>query len=157
MFAFKSAGERCYCGHNPHGNESVEMREQLRVACEGKPLFEDPAFPSDDTSVFSHESTPIGRLRGTLTWLRPQVNVCHVEMTKPGHANPSSLVSITAAPETNRLTSLYLFCTCRRSVSHLLSSQATPTPLSQSRAYWETAGFSVRVPSWPQTSTCWKR
>lgn len=57
------------------GKESGEMKEQVRVECEGRVLFEDQAFPSDDTSVFSDGSTPIGRLEGTLTWLRPQVNM----------------------------------------------------------------------------------
>lgn len=51
------------------------MKEQVRVECGDKGLFEDQAFPSDDTSVFSDGSTPIGRLEGTLTWLRPQVNM----------------------------------------------------------------------------------
>ncbi|CAG5896779.1 unnamed protein product [Menidia menidia] len=36
-------------------------------------LFEDPDFPPDDTSLFSHSSTPIARLRGDVTWERPQV------------------------------------------------------------------------------------
>lgn len=51
------------------------MKAQVRATCEGKVLFEDQTFPSDDTSVFSDGSTPIGSLVGTLTWLRPQVNV----------------------------------------------------------------------------------
>lgn len=50
------------------------MKDQVGVECEGKDLFEDPAFPSDDASVVSDGSTPIGGLRGALTWLRPQVN-----------------------------------------------------------------------------------
>lgn len=75
FFVFKSAGESCYSRYNPLWKESGEMKEQVKVECGGKGLFEDQAFPSDDTSVFSDGSTPIGRLEGTLTWLRPQVNM----------------------------------------------------------------------------------
>lgn len=51
------------------------MKEQVRVQWEGEALFEDLAFPSDDTSVLCDGSTPLGRLEGTLTWLRPQVRM----------------------------------------------------------------------------------
>lgn len=36
-------------------------------------LFEDPDFPAEDTSLFFDRSTPIARLQGSITWLRPQV------------------------------------------------------------------------------------
>lgn len=47
---------------------------------EGQALFEDPDFPSDDTSVLCDGSTPLGRLEGSLTWLRPQVHVHNGEL-----------------------------------------------------------------------------
>ncbi|XP_048398763.1 calpain-10 [Stegostoma tigrinum] len=37
-----------------------------------KKLFEDPGFPASSTSLFSSCSTPITKLRGKITWLRPQ-------------------------------------------------------------------------------------
>ncbi|XP_048460530.1 calpain-10 [Rhincodon typus] len=37
-----------------------------------KKLFEDPGFPASSTSLFSSYSTPITKLRGKITWLRPQ-------------------------------------------------------------------------------------
>lgn len=36
-------------------------------------LFKDPDFPAEDTSLFCDRSTPIVRLQGSITWLRPQV------------------------------------------------------------------------------------
>lgn len=36
-------------------------------------LFEDPDFPAEDTSLFCDRSTPVVRLQGSITWLRPQV------------------------------------------------------------------------------------
>lgn len=51
------------------------MKEQVRVEWEGQALFEDLDFPADDTSVLCDGSTPLGRLEGTLTWLRPQVHM----------------------------------------------------------------------------------
>lgn len=56
------------------------MKEQVRVEWEGQALFEDPDFPSDDTSVLCDGSTPLGRLEGTLTWLRPQVHMHNGEL-----------------------------------------------------------------------------
>ncbi|KAM8851244.1 calpain-10 isoform 1-T2 [Spinachia spinachia] len=38
----------------------------------GEALFEDPDFPSDDTSLFCDRSSPIARLQGGVTWRRPQ-------------------------------------------------------------------------------------
>ncbi|XP_061835730.1 calpain-10 [Nerophis lumbriciformis] len=40
-------------------------------SCDGS-LYEDQDFPSDDSSVFCDSSTPISRLQGHITWLRPQ-------------------------------------------------------------------------------------
>ncbi|XP_071782996.2 calpain-10 [Centroberyx gerrardi] len=48
------------------------MKEEERSECGGEPLFEDPDFPSDDSSLFSDSSTPIARLQGDITWQRPQ-------------------------------------------------------------------------------------
>jgi len=49
------------------------MKEEGRPECSGAALFEDPDFPCEDTSLFSHSSTPIARLQGDVTWERPQV------------------------------------------------------------------------------------
>ncbi|KAM9718696.1 calpain-10 isoform 2-T2 [Menidia menidia] len=49
-------------------------------------LFEDPDFPPDDTSLFSHSSTPIARLRGDVTWERPQ-EICQSPSLFPAEAN----------------------------------------------------------------------
>lgn len=35
-------------------------------------LFEDSDFPADDSSLFSSNVTPIAKLRGEISWLRPQ-------------------------------------------------------------------------------------
>lgn len=44
----------------------------MKEECAGAGLFEDPDFPSEDTSLFSDRSTPIARLQGDVTWRRPQ-------------------------------------------------------------------------------------
>lgn len=49
------------------------MKEEGRTECGGEALFEDLDFPSEDTSLFCDSSTPIVRLQGNITWLRPQV------------------------------------------------------------------------------------
>lgn len=49
------------------------MRGEGRAECGGEALFEDPDFPSDNTSLFCDSSTPIVKLQGNITWLRPQV------------------------------------------------------------------------------------
>lgn len=36
-------------------------------------LFKDLDFPAEDTSLFCGGSTPLVRLQGSITWLRPQV------------------------------------------------------------------------------------
>ncbi|XP_068427781.1 calpain-10 [Clinocottus analis] len=48
------------------------MKEAAGAERGGEALFEDPDFPSDDTSLFSDGSTPIARLQGEITWRRPQ-------------------------------------------------------------------------------------
>lgn len=49
------------------------MKEEGKAVCGREALFEDPDFPSEDTSLFCDSSTPIARLQGNITWLRPQV------------------------------------------------------------------------------------
>lgn len=51
------------------------MKEEAIMEWEGEALFEDPDFHSNDTSVLCDGSTPLSRLKGTLTWLRPQVHM----------------------------------------------------------------------------------
>ncbi|XP_061776174.1 calpain-10 isoform X2 [Nerophis ophidion] len=45
--------------------------DEREESCDGS-LYEDQDFPSDDSSVFCDRSTPISRLQGHITWLRPQ-------------------------------------------------------------------------------------
>lgn len=55
--------------YEPGCKQAGDMKEE----CVGEALFEDPDFPSEDTSLFCDSSTPIARLQGNITWLRPQV------------------------------------------------------------------------------------
>ncbi|TWW73241.1 calpain-10 isoform X1 [Takifugu flavidus] len=80
------------------------MKEQVRVEWEGQALFEDPDFPSDDTSVLCDGSTPLGRLVGTLTWLRPQ-EICESPALFPGDIN-------LAHPKQGLLGDCWFLCAC---------------------------------------------
>ncbi|XP_005920503.1 calpain-10 [Haplochromis burtoni] len=48
------------------------MKEEGRDECGGPALYEDPDFRCVDASLFSGSSTPLARLQGDITWLRPQ-------------------------------------------------------------------------------------
>ncbi|XP_057714308.1 calpain-10 isoform X2 [Corythoichthys intestinalis] len=48
------------------------MKSSEKMDCGCSALFEDPDFPSDDSSLFLDGSTPISRLQDQITWLRPQ-------------------------------------------------------------------------------------
>ncbi|KAM6948321.1 calpain-10 [Aplochiton taeniatus] len=60
------------------------MKGEKRADLEG--LFEDTDFPPDDTSVFSDYSAPIARLKGDITWLRPQ-EICSSPRLFPDNIN----------------------------------------------------------------------
>lgn len=49
-------------------------------------LFEDPDFPAEDTSLFCDRSTPVVRLQGSITWLRPQ-KICPAPTLFPDDIN----------------------------------------------------------------------
>lgn len=51
------------------------MKEEGRAECGGPALYEDPDFRCVDASLFSGSSTPLARLQGDITWLRPQVSL----------------------------------------------------------------------------------
>lgn len=51
------------------------MKEEGRDECGGPALYEDPDFRCVDASLFSGSSTPLARLQGDITWLRPQVSL----------------------------------------------------------------------------------
>ncbi|KAM9323625.1 calpain-10 isoform 1-T5 [Pholidichthys leucotaenia] len=63
------------------------MKEEGRTDC-GVPaaLFEDQDFPAEDSSVFSGSSTPLTRLKGHFTWLRPQ-EICRSPALFPSNIN----------------------------------------------------------------------
>ncbi|TKS79930.1 Calpain-10 [Collichthys lucidus] len=64
------------------------MKEECRTESPsgGEALFEDPDFPSEDTSLFCDSSTPIARLQGDITWLRPQ-EICQSPVLFPDNIN----------------------------------------------------------------------
>ncbi|KAM4605520.1 calpain-10 [Polymixia lowei] len=62
------------------------MDEEERVERGGEGLFEDPDFPSEDTSLFSDYSTPVARLQGDITWRRPQ-EICQSPALFPDNIN----------------------------------------------------------------------
>ncbi|KAM3605315.1 uncharacterized protein V6R79_023736 [Siganus canaliculatus] len=62
------------------------MKEVGMSRCGGEALFEDLEFPSDDTSLFSDCSSPITRLRGDVTWHRPQ-EICESPVLFPDNIN----------------------------------------------------------------------
>ncbi|XP_077370295.1 calpain-10 [Festucalex cinctus] len=66
------------------------MEACKRTGCgdDGDGLFEDPDFPSDDSSLFCDGSTPISRLQGHITWLRPQ-EICQSPVAFPDNIHLS--------------------------------------------------------------------
>ncbi|XP_017277596.1 calpain-10 isoform X2 [Kryptolebias marmoratus] len=62
------------------------MKEEGRAECLGAALFEDLDFPCTDTSLFSDSSTPIAKLRGEITWRRPQ-EICRSPALFPSNIN----------------------------------------------------------------------
>uniref|UniRef100_A0A3Q4HTR5 Calpain catalytic domain-containing protein n=1 Tax=Neolamprologus brichardi TaxID=32507 RepID=A0A3Q4HTR5_NEOBR len=48
------------------------MKEEGRDECGAPALYEDPDFRCVDASLFSGSSTPLARMQGDITWLRPQ-------------------------------------------------------------------------------------
>ncbi|RXN20103.1 calpain-10 [Labeo rohita] len=45
----------------------------METECEHHGMFVDPDFPADDSSLFCDYTTPLPKLLGDVTWLRPQV------------------------------------------------------------------------------------
>lgn len=71
------------------------MKKGQRADCEDGSLFVDLDFPADDTALFSDSSTPISKLKGSITWLRPQ-EICQSPAFFPkqislGHAKQGLL------------------------------------------------------------------
>lgn len=62
------------------------MKGEGRTECGGQALFEDPDFPSEDTSLFCDSSTPLTRLQGDITWQRPQ-DICQSPALFPDNIN----------------------------------------------------------------------
>ncbi|XP_030608778.1 calpain-10 [Archocentrus centrarchus] len=62
------------------------MKEEGKAGCGGPALFEDPDFPCEDSALFSDSSTPLARLRGDITWLRPQ-EICQTPALFPSNIN----------------------------------------------------------------------
>ncbi|XP_070831082.1 calpain-10 [Chaetodon trifascialis] len=62
------------------------MKEEGKAECGAQALFEDPDFPSEDTSLFCDHSTPIARLQGEITWRRPQ-EICQSPALFPDNIN----------------------------------------------------------------------
>ncbi|XP_047444824.1 calpain-10 [Mugil cephalus] len=60
------------------------MKEEGRTESGG--LFEDRDFPDEDASLFSDRFTPIARLQGDITWLRPQ-EICQAPALFPDNIN----------------------------------------------------------------------
>ncbi|XP_061696037.1 calpain-10 isoform X2 [Syngnathoides biaculeatus] len=64
------------------------MKAGEMTECASGVLFEDWEFPSDDSSLFCDNSTPISRLQGHITWLRPQ-EICQSPVVIPDNIHHS--------------------------------------------------------------------
>lgn len=62
------------------------MKEEGKAEGSAAALFEDLDFPCEDTSLFSDSSTPITRLKGSVTWERPQ-DICQSPALFPANVN----------------------------------------------------------------------
>ncbi|KAK3513808.1 hypothetical protein QTP70_028867 [Hemibagrus guttatus] len=47
----------------------------IEMTAEKHDLFEDPSFTADDSALFSDYTTPLSRLTGKVTWLRPEDSI----------------------------------------------------------------------------------
>ncbi|KAG9278194.1 calpain-10 [Astyanax mexicanus] len=85
-------------------------------------LFEDPDFAADDSALFAEHTTPLSRLVGPVTWLRPQ-HIC-----KHPRLFPDKLTD--AYPKQGILGDCWLLCACTMLLKsrHLLEKVMPPGP-----------------------------
>lgn len=102
-------------------------------------LFKDLDFPAEDTSLFCDRTTPIARLQGSITWLRPQVRPSTGWKCNLRNILSLFLFQTTILIRMNSLiiclTPLFLLSLCRRFAQHQLSSLMTSTWLIQNRGF----------------------
>ncbi|XP_060727943.1 calpain-10 [Tachysurus vachellii] len=67
-------------------------------------LFEDPSFSADDSALFSDYTTPLSRLTGKVTWLRPE-QICKSPLLFPDDYTE-------AYPKQGILGDCWLLCAC---------------------------------------------
>ncbi|KAB5535653.1 hypothetical protein PHYPO_G00120390 [Pangasianodon hypophthalmus] len=76
----------------------------IEMTAEKDGLFEDPDFTSDDSALFSDYTTPLSRLTGKVTWLRPE-QICTTPCLFPDDFNE-------AYPKQGILGDCWLLCAC---------------------------------------------
>ncbi|XP_046731858.1 calpain-10 isoform X3 [Silurus meridionalis] len=84
-----------------------EKRDDLvtmEMTTEKDGLFEDPNFTADDSALFSDYTTPLSRLTGKVTWLRPE------QICKSPCLLPDDLTE--AYPKQGILGDCWLLCAC---------------------------------------------
>ncbi|XP_054622436.1 calpain-10 isoform X2 [Dunckerocampus dactyliophorus] len=93
------------------------MKRDGREECGEGGLFEDQDFPTDDSSLFCDSSTPISRLQGHVTWLRPQ-EICQSPIFFPDNIQQSH-------PKQGLLGDCWFLCACSMLIrnKHLLEKQ----------------------------------
>lgn len=106
------------------------MEQEGKAEEEDSGLFVDLDFPADESALFSDSSTPIAKLKGSITWLRPQ-DICLSPALFPeditlGHAKQGLLGDC------------WLLCACTNLLQnkHLLNKVIPPD-----QPLWEDSGY----------------
>lgn len=96
------------------------MEQEGRTESGEAGLFVDLEFPADDSALFSDSSTPIAKLKGSITWLRPQ-DIC------PSPALFPDNISLGHAKQ-GLLGDCWLLCACTNLLQskHLLNKVIPP-------------------------------
>ncbi|XP_053506922.1 calpain-10 isoform X5 [Ictalurus furcatus] len=91
----------------------------LEMTAEKDGLFEDPNFKADDSALFSDYTTPLSRLTGKVTWLRPK-QICKSPCLFPDDFTE-------AYPKQGILGDCWLLCACNMLLkSRYLLDQVMP-------------------------------
>lgn len=106
------------------------MEQEGKAEEEDSGLFVDLDFPAEESALFSDSSTPIAKLKGSITWLRPQ-DICLSPALFPeditlGHAKQGLLGDC------------WLLCACTNLLQnkHLLNKVIPPD-----QPLWEDSGY----------------
>ncbi|XP_066508448.1 calpain-10-like [Hoplias malabaricus] len=103
----------------------------MEMETEQDPLFEDPDFAAADSALFADYTTPLSRLLGRVTWLRPQ-HIC-----KRPQLFPDDLTG--AYPKQGILGDCWLLCAC---IMLLKSRNLLEQVMPPGQRVWGERGYS---------------